>query len=812
MPDEPIGTPDPEDLTTLPAAAGGSSPVGIGPYRILQKLGEGGMGEVYLAEQVQPIQRRVALKVVKPGMDSREVLARFKAERQAIAVMDHPCIARALDAGTTEQGRPYFVMEYVQGLPITQYCDRHKLGTRERLRLFARVCDGVQHAHQKAIIHRDLKPHNVLVTEVDDQPVPKIIDFGVAKAIGSSLSEHSVYTALGQLIGTPEYMSPEQFEMGGEGIDTRTDIYSLGGILYELLAGSPPFDTENFRRDGYEAIRKRVCEVEPPRPSTRVSLGGEKSTLSARNRNSEPGRLASELRGDLDWITLKALEKDRTRRYPSASEFAQDIQRYLNDETVLAAPPSAAHRAAKLLRRHRGAVTALAAIFAILVVTSIVSMSLYFRAQRESARAREEATRSAQVSQFMRDMLAGVGPSVAMGRDTRLLREILEQTAKRVDVELAGQPRVDAEMRAVLGETYADLGDYDRAKPFLDRSVATFTKEAGADDPQTLGAMNQKAGVFARLGDMPAAESLYAEVARRAGRQDGAGHVQALVAEGGLASVYYYMTELEKADSVGTPALAGLRRAVGERDPRTLGVMLTMAQVQTDARQYEAAESLYTQLIRVLGDVHGPDYPMLLSARVGLGWTYRLAHRYEDAARETRAALDAERRVLGSDHAETLVAINNMAIIYKDLGDFARAEPLYIENVERGFKVQGERHPEAIAGVVNLASFYGDRGRYREAITRADQALRLFRGVVPDDFIGVGIAHEVRGQAYRHLGRDAEAEKDLLAAEKVLLPLFGPEHPKVKGLRAGLAEVATRMGKPDDAARWRKLAEGDGGS
>jgi len=803
MPDETIGMSSAQDHPTLPIPPRGEESGAIGGYRILQKIGEGGMGEVYLAEQSSPIQRRVALKVIKPGMDSREVVARFAAERQAIAMMDHPCIARAFDAGTTEQGRPYFVMEYVQGLPITEYCDHHRLGTRERLKLFARVCDGVQHAHQKAIIHRDLKPHNVLVTVVDDQPVPKIIDFGVAKAIGTSLSDQTVFTALGQLIGTPEYMSPEQFELTGANIDTRTDIYSLGVILYELLSGVPPFDVTDFRKDGYDAIRRRIREMDPPRPSTKAVSSGPDSSLAARNRRTDPLKLASELRGDLDWITLKALEKDRARRYPTANALAQDIQRYLSDEPVLASPPSATYRIAKMIRRHRGAFAAVAAIFVMLVVTAVVSTSLFFRAQWESRRAQEEAARSEQVSAFMRDMLAGVGPSVAMGRDTKLLREVLEKTAKRVDRDLAGQPRVEAEMRSVLAGTYADLGEYDTAEPHLNRSLALFRSELGDRDPRTLRAATQLGQLHYRLGRMEAAESLF--VATRAIEREVLGEdaEQTLITTANLAAVYGYTGELDKADSLGGLAVAGLRQKLGDSNTETQSAMFTLAQSHTDQRRLAEAESLYQDLIRALLAEHGPEHPNLLSARMNLGWNYRIGKRLPEAERETREALETMRRVLGNDHAETLVAINNLAIIYKDMGLYDKAEPLYLENVASGRRVQGERHPEAIASIVNLASFYQGRGRHAQAIAGASEAIRLFEGVVPEDFPGRGIAFQIRGVSRVRLGRYAEAERDLLEANRILLPVFGPEHGRIVELHGALHEAYTRLGRPEEAAKWK---------
>ena len=374
-------------------APSASKSVEFGRYRLLQKIGEGGMGEVWLAEQPAPIRRQVALKIIKAGMDTAHVVARFEAERQALAVMDHPAIAKVFDAGATPQGRPYFVMEYVRGEPITTYCARQRLSTRERLDLFLQVCDGVQHAHQKGIIHRDLKPSNILVTLLDGSPVPKIIDFGVAKATAQPLTDRTLYTELGALIGTPEYMSPEQAEMSAIDIDTRTDVYALGVTLYELLTGVLPFDSKLLRESGLDAIRRTIREVEPPRPSTRVT---QADTPRAGNSAADRAALGRELRGDLDCITMRAIEKDRTRRYGSAAEFASDVRRHLEGLPVAASPPSAIYRARKFVQRHRLPVAA-ALLLAIAVLGGLLATTtMYLRAEgarRESDARRIEAER-----------------------------------------------------------------------------------------------------------------------------------------------------------------------------------------------------------------------------------------------------------------------------------------------------------------------------------------------------------------------------------------------------------------------------------
>jgi non-specific serine/threonine protein kinase/serine/threonine-protein kinase len=463
----------------------------IGPYRLLAQIGEGGFGVVFLAEQSAPVRRRVALKVIRPGMDTREVIARFEAERQALALMDHANIAKVLDAGTTGEssgsrqtsgrgtdsgtlassatGRPYFVMELVQGVPITEYCDQCQLTTRERLELFATVCRAVQHAHQKGVIHRDLKPTNVLVAMQDDKATPKIIDFGVAKAIGQQqLTERTLTTAFAQMVGTPLYMSPEQAELSPLGVDTRSDIYSLGVMLYELLAGATPFDKDRLHAASYDELRRIIREEEPPRPSARIStLAADLATTVAARRRTDANRLQHTVRGELDWIVMKCLEKDRNRRYDSAGSLARDVERYLNDEPVHACPPSATYRLSKFVRRNK-----VAAAFVALLVIGVVGLVIGNVAIRRERDAKTAALAQANaISNLFQTVLGSSAPGGRIKGSQYTVRELLDDYSASLGNQLAGQPEAEAEIRGTIGNTYFHLGLPDRAEPHLKRQL-----------------------------------------------------------------------------------------------------------------------------------------------------------------------------------------------------------------------------------------------------------------------------------------------------------------------------------------------------
>ena len=489
----------------------------IGRYKIREKLGEGGWGVVYVAEQTEPVRRRVALKILKLGMDTRSVIARFEAERQALAMMDHPNIAKVLDAGTTETGRPFFVMELVRGIRITDYCDQNHLDTRQRLSLFIQVCHAVQHAHQKGVIHRDIKPSNILVTLHDGVPVPKVIDFGIAKATEGRLTDLTVYTELHQFIGTPAYMSPEQAEMSGLDVDTRSDIYSLGVLLYELLTGRTPFDPQELVRSGLDEMRRTIREQEPQRPSTRLSTMVDADLASVAQRHgAEPPRLIHLIRGDLDWIVMRALEKDRTRRFETASGLAADVERFLRNEPVEACPPSSLYRFQKLVRRNQATFVAVGAVTAALVLGFGLSLYLFIQerqalrravaAERQQAALREQAERGLAIQREMNAMLPITEKFTAAGR---LLSRGEIDKAEDLVAQIPGGIPQGSIMYNTLGDVRARMGRWPLAIKHYSRSVA--------DDPTNHLAYDCLATLLVWTGDLEGYQRLRQRILRRFG-------------------------------------------------------------------------------------------------------------------------------------------------------------------------------------------------------------------------------------------------------------------------------------------------------
>jgi serine/threonine protein kinase len=664
-----------------PAGPAGSVPdeVEIGPYRLIEQLGEGGFGLVYVAEQTAPVRRRVALKLLKAGMDTRAVLARFEAERQALALMEHPNIARVLDAGATGSGRPYFVMELVKGDSLTVYCDRERLGVRQRVELFVPVCQAVQHAHQKGVIHRDLKPSNILVTVVDGRPVPKVIDFGIAKATGTPLTDKTLHTLYGQVMGTPVYMSPEQAELTGIDIDTTSDVYALGVILYELLTGQPPIAHQDLLADGLGGMARILRRIEPQPPSVRVVRGDIEAAQAAALRRSEPLALARELRGDLDWIVVRAIDKDRTRRYQAANLLAQDLERALKDEPVEAGPPSAGYRLRKFARRHRAALSATTAIvLGMLGVAAGLGVALFESNRQRSAveSALHEAQNARQESEavtlFLSQMLGAAVPE-ERGRDVTV-RQVLDEASATVAQEFASRPLVQAHLRTTIGSTYRQLGFFAEAERHLTRAHAVRDSLLGAEAPATLTSLRELGALRQEQGDYPAAESLLASVRAERTRLLGESDPATLSAQLDVAAVLM----LQQRDAEAVPILeATLERAradLGPDHPTTLATMSDLALLHIRTQRYEAGVEVCTRLLELAPRVYGEDHTRTLTARGLLGMAYLGLGRPERAEPILRAALERRRATQPPDHWRVGLALSQHGEALAALGRFEAAE------------------------------------------------------------------------------------------------------------------------------------------
>jgi len=760
----------------------------IGRYELLEPIGEGGCGVVYKASQDQPVRRLVALKIIKLGMDTKNVIARFEAERQALALMDHPNIARVLDAGATETGRPYFVMELVNGVKITDFCDQNRLSTRERLELFIQVCHAVQHAHQKGVIHRDIKPSNILVTMTDGVPVPKIIDFGIAKATRGKLTEKTFFTALEHFIGTPAYMSPEQADAREVDIDTRSDIYSLCVLLYELLTGRTPFDAKELIQSGLDGIRRSICEQEPAAPSTRLStMEGSVLRDIARHRKADASQLINTVRGDLDWIVMKALEKDRTRRYETTSGLALDIKRHLNNEPVAARPPSHVYKFQKLVLRHRLVFAAAAVILLALAVGVAVSIraslkehqarleaerqrlvaqanekiarTAQVKAEAEEQRAQVEAAKSEHIARFLEDMLDGVGPSVAMGADTTLLKKILDNTSKRVGTDLTNEPDVEADLRNTLGQVYWAIGDLTNAEAMHRAAVGLRLKTPGPLAPETAESMEHLSHVLWREGKLHEAESLAYNGVR-------------------IQTQIYGATNIEVACSLDNLAAILNTRGYGARAVTVLRQSLAIKESLLGPDNMEVADTM-DDLSGLLLSIHSNEAQ---AERLGL------------------QALAIRKSILGTNNLIVVIDSLRMQKIQDDIdGRTSDEEVTLYKLVAAQSQLYGRPHPNIAQTLNTLASVLKMEGKLAESETARRKALAMQQSLLGNNSLELAQTLSNLGQVLVAENKLAEAESLLRTSYAMRRKTFGDGNAITSATMTELGQLLEQEGKVDDA-------------
>ena len=729
----------------------------IGPYALRELIGEGGFGSVYLAEQEHPVRREVALKIIKMGMDTKRVIARFEAERQALALMNHPNVARVFDAGATDTGRPYFVMEYVPGEPITEYCDRHHLSTRGRLELFMQACGAVQHAHQKGIIHRDVKPSNVLVSAQGEGATVKVIDFGVAKATGQRLTERTLFTETGELVGTPEYMSPEQAE-GGADIDTRTDVYALGIVLYELLTGSLPFDPEAFRKAGYDEIRRVIREEEPPTPSTRLSSLGERSMEVARRHESDPRTLLRELRGDLDWIAMRALEKDRTRRYATPASLAADVQRYLDHEPVVASPPSRTYRVRKFVRRHRVGVTAGSVVAVAILVGAAMSAAGFRQAVRERADAVMARDESEAVTSFLSDMFREISPW-EQGQDLTV-RQVMDEAAGSLDEQFADRPAIRGRLHHVIGETYFYVGMNDEAERHLKAAIEDYRASFGED------------------------------------------HLNIAEASSTLGLTYYLRGRFEEAERWLEATIELREKLLGSDNDRTIIAKGELALIYKDQQRHAEAEALIRPALEAANRLLGPEDPTRLTTMHNLALILKSHGKLDESRPLIAEVVTIRRRILPADHPDTLVSINLLAGLYQFEGNLEEATELFEESLAGLRRHLGEDHQNTVSSKNNLALVYLLQERYADAEPLYADVVDAVRANMPPGFFGLGIALSGHAYCLKYFGRFDEAEAAFLEAYPILETAMGPDHKFTVRAARGLCELYGDTDRPQEAAPW----------
>lgn len=774
----------------------------IDEFKLLAPLGEGGFGMVWLAEQREPVKRRVALKIIKFGMDTRQVIARFEAERQALAMMDHPHIAKVFAAGATASGRPYFVMELVKGVPIVEYCDNEKLDLRRRLDLFVGVCRAIQHAHQKGIIHRDIKPSNVLVALQDGAPVPKVIDFGIAKATGTELTKKTLFTEQRQMIGTPAYMSPEQAEMTGLDIDTRSDIYALGVLLYELMTGTTPFDTRELRQRGFAEMMRVICEQEPRRPSTRLSELGDSALVAAVARRADVRKLRLALRGDLDWIAMKCLEKDRTRRYETAAGLAEDIERHLRHEPVAAGPPSARYRLRKFVRRNRVQVAAVAVV-AVALVLGVVGTSLGLAwALREKAHALAAETAARQVAFFQAEQLSDVDPQLmGLRLRTDLLAERRNLNASRGADDATAAAEMAALEASLAGVNFTNVALASLDENIFARALAAIDAKF-SDQPlvkaqllQTVATTTFELGLTERAG-APQEEAL---ALRR--RLLGDEHAEMLESSYAMGVLLIRQGRKEDGEALLRASAATSRRVLGDDHTVTLSCLFSLSDMLGEQGRFAEAEPLAREVLAARRRILGEGHPNTLAAVSNLGLLMQGMGRLAEAEPYLREALASRRRKLGNEDRHTILSLNNLGALLLEQGKLADAEPCFRESLELHRRVLGDEHPGTLDVASNLGYLLAKQGKHDEAEPYYRQTLASRRRILGDEHPRTLISINSMGYLFYQRGEYDVAEPYFRETLAVRRRVLGPEHPQTLNAQVNLSALLRDTGRLAEAER-----------